>query len=588
MLSKNPIRFFLFFIRKQSLSFFSIWICGLTFSVSQAFFPYFIKKIINKIYSIKPASIDIFIVLKWPLLSLILSWFIIEVSLRIQGYIILFTIPRFKATIREKVYDYVIKHSCTYFIDNFSGKISQKIFDLPKSCEILFQIINFKLFQITVTLFVSIFLMWSVNIIFCAIILGWCFVQISVSVMFYKKSVQSSKYHAEILSNLNGYLVDSLNNIRTMHLFFRNEYENAYMKKIQGEEIEKNISVLLIIEKIKLIQGILSSILIITMICLLIYGWSKEFVTIGDFSLIIMLSINMIELLWNISFQMATMFQEIGSIKSALELIFVEHKIKDIDKACVLKVDRGEIYFKNVSFKYTKHTSIFKNLTMVIKGGEKVGLVGFTGSGKTTFINLLLRFYDTYEGKILIDGKDITNVTQKSLREQISVIPQELCLFHRTIMENIRYGKIEATDKEVIEASKIAHCHEFIEKLKDGYDSIVGERGIKLSFGQRQRISIARAVLKNSPIIILDEATSSLDYITEKIIQKNLDTLMKNRTSIIIAHRLSTLSNVDRIIVLKEGKIVEDGRKEELLQLNGFFSKLYNAQIDEFFPKSIP
>jgi ATP-binding cassette subfamily B protein len=262
------------------------------------------------------------------------------------------------------------------------------------------------------------------------------------------------------------------------------------------------------------------------------------------------------------------------------------HEIVDLVSAKPLKVTQGKIEFKQVSFHYDEGTHLFKNKNIIIPAGQKVGLVGFSGSGKSTFVNLILRLFDVESGEITIDGQNIKVVTQASLRENIAMIPQDISLFHRTLMDNIRYGRIEASDLDVIEASKKAHCHEFITQLADGYQSLVGERGIKLSGGQRQRIAIARAMLKNAPILILDEATSALDSMTEKHIQDGLHLLMKNRTTIVIAHRLSTLSEMDRILVFDLGKIIEDGTHETLINANGHYARMWQMQAGGFLPSS--
>lgn len=254
----------------------------------------------------------------------------------------------------------------------------------------------------------------------------------------------------------------------------------------------------------------------------------------------------------------------------------------DKPNATILICEKGKINFNNVNFFYKDIEPLFENMYIEIKTGQKVGLVGYSGSGKSTFVNLILRLYDITDGSISIDNQDIRNVTQDSLRENIALISQDPSLFHRSIMENIRYGKINATDEEVVEAAKKAYAHEFIMKLTEGYDSLVGERGIKLSGGQRQRIAIARAILKNSPILILDEATSQLDSVTEGLIQKNLQELVKNKTTIIIAHRLSTLLSMDRILVFDKGKIIEDGTHNELLSAKGLYKQLWDTQVAGF------
>lgn len=240
------------------------------------------------------------------------------------------------------------------------------------------------------------------------------------------------------------------------------------------------------------------------------------------------------------------------------------------------------IEFDNVSFGYNDNSYLFKHKCLTIDSGQKVGLVGYSGSGKSTFVNLILRLYDIQSGEILIDGQNISDVTQDSLRSNIGMIPQDPSLFHRSLMENIRYGKIGASDEEVILAAKRAHAHEFIMNTEHGYDSLVGERGIKLSGGQRQRIAIARAILKDAPILILDEATSSLDSVTESAIQESLNKLMQNKTTVVIAHRLSTLIKMDRILVFDKGKIIQDGTHTKLLAEDSLYKTLWNAQIGGF------
>ncbi len=257
-------------------------------------------------------------------------------------------------------------------------------------------------------------------------------------------------------------------------------------------------------------------------------------------------------------------------------------EFQDLPGAYELKVTKGIISFDRVLFHYKGITPLFHNKSVIIEAGQKAGLVGYSGSGKSTFVNLILRLYDVTEGYILIDGQDIRGCTQDSLRKNIAMIPQDPSLFHRTLMENIRYGRIDANDESVVEAAKRAHAHEFIAKLPQGYNSLVGERGVKLSGGQRQRIAIARAILKNAPILILDEATSALDSVVESDIQQSLWELMQGKTTIVIAHRLSTLLHMDRILVFDMGKIVEDGTHTELLAMNGMYKTLWEAQVGGF------
>jgi ATP-binding cassette subfamily B protein len=339
-----------------------------------------------------------------------------------------------------------------------------------------------------------------------------------------------------------------------------------------------------VVELMRIGLGINGLCLIFGMLFTLLYGWVHHWVTLGDFTQVLMQSFWLLGWLWFISFQLSVFARETGTIENALDLIKKGHDITDKKDAQPIIISHGNISFEHVNFAYHKKQPVFQDLNVTIKKGEKIGLVGFSGSGKSTFVNLILRFYDIQSGNILIDGHNIAQVTQGSLREQIAMIPQDPALFHRTLMENIRYGRLDASDEEVIQASKLAHCHEFIEKLDQGYESLVGERGIKLSGGQRQRVAIARAILKNAPILILDEATSSLDSVTEKLIQESLHRLMQGRTTIVVAHRLSTLADMDRILVFHKGNIIEEGTKEQLLKTNGHFAMLWNMQTDGFLP----
>jgi len=320
------------------------------------------------------------------------------------------------------------------------------------------------------------------------------------------------------------------------------------------------------------------------MIFTLLQGWVEGWVTVGDFTQVSMQVLWLIGVIWFVSFQMMQFVRETGVIGDALSLIQKAHDVTDKKNATPIIIEKGNIQLSDVTFEYQKNHAVFNQLNLHIPAGQKVGLVGFSGSGKSTFVNLILRFYDLQSGGILIDGQNIADHTQDSLRAQIAMIPQDPALFHRSLMENIRYGRLDATDDEVIEAAKMAHCHEFIQTLDEGYASLVGERGIKLSGGQRQRIAIARAILKNVPILILDEATSSLDSVTEKLIQDSLHRLMENKTTIVVAHRLSTLSNLDRILVFHHGAVIEDGAKDDLLKNNGRFAMLWNMQMDGFLP----
>jgi ATP-binding cassette subfamily B protein len=308
--------------------------------------------------------------------------------------------------------------------------------------------------------------------------------------------------------------------------------------------------------------------------------WSKGVLDIG-FVVLVQVYITQLDMaIWNMGNAIIGLQDSISDTKEMVEIFETPIDIKDPKNPEKCRIRNGNIIFDKVYFEYKDGKDVFKNFNLEIKSGQKVGLVGHSGSGKTTITNLLLRFEDVQAGSIKIDDQDVRNITQDDLHRRISYVPQEPALFHRTLAENIKYGNPGATDYQMTEASKKAHAHEFIKEFKEGYETLVGERGIKLSGGQRQRVTIARVMLEDAPILILDEATSSLDSISENLIQKAFDEVMKDRTTIVIAHRLSTVQKMDRIIVLEKGKIVEDGGHEELLLKKGYYFKLWQAQKD--------
>jgi len=334
--------------------------------------------------------------------------------------------------------------------------------------------------------------------------------------------------------------------------------------------------------KIHYVLGLSCSIMIFSMIYYLASLKHSALITTGDCILIITICIAVVDDIWDLTQEFGDMFEEVGSFNQSISLI-KPYIVKETTDTKNLEIKSGEIAFCNVTFSHlSNQKSLFQDQSIMIKGRQKVGLVGFSGSGKTTFISLIARIHDVTSGAILIDGQDIRSVTQESLRNNIIMIPQEPILFNRTVMENIRYGRIDATDSEVVNSAKLAHIHDVINSLPDGYDTICGERGNNLSGGQRQRIVIARAILKNAPILVLDEATSGLDSHTEDLIQESLSLLMKDRTVLTIAHRLSTILSMDRILVFDKGKIVGDGTHKELLKTNTAYQILWNSQVSGF------
>ncbi|MBC85820.1 MAG: ABC transporter ATP-binding protein, partial [Bdellovibrionaceae bacterium] len=349
-------------------------------------------------------------------------------------------------------------------------------------------------------------------------------------------------------------------------------------------EVEKATETMWFFEKMRWFQFIAGLILQLGTIVYALVLFRDGAISVGSFAMVATLSLVIIDDSRGLSRRFLEFFEYMGNISDGVKILVKPHEIQDMENAKDLVAKDGALEFKDVCFSYAEGKSVFENLNVKIKPGEKVGLVGFSGSGKTTFVNLILRLFDIQEGQISIDDQNIQTHTQDSLRSSISMIPQDPVLFHRTLLENIRYGNPSATDEQVKEAARMAHAHDFILETEDGYQSLVGERGVKLSGGQRQRVAISRAILKDAPLLVMDEATSSLDSITEKAIQNTLDTIMKDKTVIVVAHRLSTISHLDRILVFNEGRIIEDGSHETLLKENGHYARLWSMQAGGFLP----
>ncbi len=335
-------------------------------------------------------------------------------------------------------------------------------------------------------------------------------------------------------------------------------------------------------ERVRWFQYTAAALLKIAVLYYSLELWGRGAISVAEFVVACTTALLIINEARNLSRRFLEFFEYVGNVANGVHVIIKPHEIVDQPQAVPATIERGRIEFRKVTFGYTPDRPIFRDLSVTIPAGQRVGLVGFSGSGKSTFVSLILRLYDVQSGAILIDGMDIRDMTQESLHRQLSLIPQDPNLFHRTLMENIRYGRLDATEEEVMEAARKAHAHEFVMQIKDKYDSLVGERGVKLSGGQRQRIAIARVVVKNAPILILDEATSSLDSITEQAIQETLGDVMKGKTVIVVAHRLSTIAHLDRILVFDQGAIVEDGSHAELLARQGAYQRLWSRQAGGF------
>lgn len=576
--------FFWHFIKKQPWQFAVLFVAPIAHIFECNVIPYALKQMVDTVAQLGNETGHAYQALALPLTLFLSAWIVMIMIWRAQEWIYTSAIPQFKTNIRMRMFEYTQAHSPAYFADYFAGSIAGKIADMPRAAAALVELVRWRFLGTFWVALIAIFWLGTVSIYFSLMVAVWVILHLLLSYFLARGVDGYSTTHAEDLNVLQGHIVDVLSNAATMRLFARRRHEKHYVGKWQAIERASDQKTARVIWKSRIITDIPLILMYVVMLCLLVEGWKAGWVTAGDMVFVVFTVYNVMYMTWFLGSELPTFFSEVGVCKQALTLITKPHGIVDAPDAQPLQVTRGEVVFDNVHFHYIAGRDIFRGKTIHIHASEKIGLVGFSGSGKSTFVNLILRLYDVESGRILIDGQDIAQVTQDSLREAIAMIPQDTTLFHRSLMENIRYGKPEATDEEVIDASKRAHCHEFILQAAQGYETLVGERGIKLSGGQRQRIAIARAILKNAPILILDEATSSLDSITERTIQQSLADLMQHRTTIVIAHRLSTLSAMDRILVFKDGEIIEDGAHTALLAANGYYATLWNMQAGGFLP----
>lgn len=508
-----------------------------------------------------------------------LWWDFFNIFYRFYDYMVLKIKPTLRTDVITHAIKYLTGHSHEYFLENYAGSLSAKISDLSKGIGDLFIYLS-SIIRIVLQILISTVFLATVHPILGSIVLLYFITFVAINYYFLKPLEFYIRDFAEKRSVSAGKIVDLLANIVSVRFFARKNYEINYLDTYITATKDADVKGQKLQMKINYIKSLLNNIMIGFVIFFTAKLFGKKQLSYGDFYLILTICVTISAEIWQFLFFLTSLTEQVGVCKQAVTTIYQPQNINDNANATILNVSQGEIVFNNVSFKYLQDSYLFNKLSVTIKPKEKVGLVGYSGSGKSSFVNLINRLFDIDSGEILIDGQANNLVTQDSLHENISFIPQEPILFHRTIMENIRYGRLDATDEEVIQAAIAAGAHEFITQSEEQYKTFVGDRGVKLSGGQRQRIAIARAILKNAPILMLDEATSSLDSLTEEYIQKSMDYVMSNRTTLCIAHRLSTLMAMDRILVFDKGAIVEDGTHSELLGRQGIYYSLWHTQIN--------
>ncbi|PYE44715.1 ATP-binding cassette subfamily B multidrug efflux pump [Rhizobium sp. PP-F2F-G20b] len=488
---------------------------------------------------------------------------------------------------RWQMHRYLLRQSMTFFANEFAGRVATKVMQTSLAVrETVMKILD--VFVYVVSYFVSMLVVvaaadWRL----LAPLVVWMACYIGIVAYFVPRLRKISKEQADTRSMMTGRIVDSYTNIATVKLFSHAGREEVYARDSMDAflgTVHKQM------RKVTLFHVLVytnNCIALFAIASLGIHLWMTSDVSIGSIAIAVSLAMRINGMSQWVMWEVSALFENIGTVYDGMSMMTKAHDIVDIPDAKVLDASRGGIVFDAIGFDYGKHSRVIDRLSLSIAPGEKVGLVGRSGAGKTTLMNVLLRFYDLKSGRILIDGQDIATVTQDSLRRQIGVVTQDTSLLHRSIRDNIAYGRPEASDEEIIAAAKRANAWDFIAILEDnqgrkGLDAQVGERGVKLSGGQRQRIAIARVFLKDAPILILDEATSALDSEVEQAIQENLFALMSGKTVIAIAHRLSTLTEMDRLVILEQGEIIQTGTHAELVSETGLYADLWSRQSGGF------
>ncbi|HEC21148.1 MAG TPA: ABC transporter ATP-binding protein [Candidatus Peregrinibacteria bacterium] len=547
------------------------------------FVPVYYKQLIDLISNfvgqsrevIWPEIIYIFVTIGILFIISFLAWRVFE-----------FAIIKFEVTVlrnmERDVYKKLRTHSFSFFANNFTGALVNKSGRLVRAFEGIADNFLFDLYSNIVRFTASVVVIFWFIPVMAWLLIGWSIFYLGSIYLF---SIWKFKYDAKNAaadSRVTAELADGITNITAMKSFSHASFEDkrfwdATRKRFLIRKFCWNLD-----HVARMIQAVLMIILEVGVIFMSVRLWILGQISVGTIVLIHIYLGAILKNLWNFGRVIKSIHEAFARSREMIQIIYKKPEVLDIKNPQKCEISQGKIEFKNIDFGYRQKKGVFNNFNLKIKAGEKVGLVGESGSGKTTLTKLLFRFADVKGGKILIDGQDISRTRQEDLREQVAFVPQDPILFHRTLLENIQYGDLKASKEEIIVVAKKAYAHKFIQKCAQKYNTLVGERGTKLSGGEKQRIAIARAMLKDAHILVLDEATSSLDSKSEKLIQGALGKLMKNRTTIVIAHRLSTIQKMDRIIVLDHGKIVEEGSHEKLLKKKGKYAELWKHQIGGF------
>lgn len=575
---KYILVFILNILSKFKLNVLVMFLVALVVAVDLSFRKYLVKNILDT--AVKYQEGNVIENLLLPVSAYVCMALLITTAFRFYGY---FVDIRMFTSMRQKIADMsfyrLLQQDHSYYQNNLSGSLVYKVSNLMDSVIELIRLLIDCFFSYSIALILAIYTLSLVNIKFAIATFIWVNIFILISVFSFRVLTGLADDHSKQSSQVIAGIADSILNVILVRLFSRQAHERHKFFQVCKKKTIAERKLQWAYFWLWFIYGYSFDILQAVNLYFLIHDYQLNKIAIGDIALVLGINISIIEFLNHLTRNLTQFSTHFGKVSDALPILTTVPEIQDKENAKKLNLLSGRITFNNVSFSYEGQKSLFQDFSVTINPCEKVGLVGYSGGGKSTFINLIIRLFDVKKGNIQIDNQVVSEVTQSSLRQQISVIPQEPLLFHDTILANIIYGKLQSTIEEIIRAAKLAGIHDFIMTLPDQYETVVGEKGIKLSGGERQRIIIARAFLKNAPILFFDEPTSQLDSITEKTIQMSLFKLMENKTTITIAHRISTLLHMDRILVFDKGKIVQDGKHSELVCKKGLYKELWDAQI---------
>jgi ATP-binding cassette subfamily B protein len=578
-----PFAFMGFLIRKHFVGRVVILVLlSATATSIDAFGPYALSRLINAI----GAAVEVRAgfseaILPW-LLLLAVIWLGSTLCYRAYEAVDVATSPRMRALAQKYMFTYLMGHSPRYFQENFAGKLGQKVKQAGQATVGILGIVAFDMVRVAMLMLVGGVLMFMTHVTYAIVLAVWGVLYLGIVFALAKRCVIFSKALSNEISTSTGRLIDAIANADLVRAFAKADYERRFISHflIDEENASRRLRTFLIV--MRTFMSIATLALLLGLVTLAGMDALSGVITVGAFAMIFFLANQIIRSVQELSYRMLDYFEQLGTLAEALELVSQRHEIVDAPGAKPLVVREGAIRYESIKFAHPDGLQVFEDLNLAIRPGEKVGLVGPSGAGKSTLVKLLRRQFEPQSGRIVIDGQDIAAVTWDSLNEAIAEVPQVASVFHRAVRDNIRYAKPGAAEAEVLQAAAEAYAHEFITGRTTGYDTIVGEQGIKLSGGERQRVAIARALVKDARILVLDEATSSLDSESEHLIQQALWTLMQGRTVIAIAHRLSTIAGMDRIVYLEAGRIVEEGPHRELLAKGGAYARLWNRQMGGF------